>query len=178
MFSVQPRCDPELFNIAYGVYVAKLLKEAPNKDAFVVNCKLEAIGYNMGKRLIDHFFAYNDTVKSCKEFEKAMGSLRVAFIQFLGVNDVKMEWVKEKISCRLLMLKNPLGDFFALPTGYQSSLWYSNILCGLIRGALEMINMKVKATFVSDNLRLQAHTEILVQLEDLIQDRYDSDEEN
>ena len=47
---------------------------------------------------------------------------------------------KDKFKCRILMPKNPLGDFFALPTGYQSSLWYSNILCGLIRGALEMIN--------------------------------------
>ena len=85
MFSVQPRCEPELFKIAYGVYVAKLLKEAPNKDASVVNCKLEAIGYNMGKRLIDHFFAYNDTVKSCKEFSVAMDNLGKAFTQFLGV---------------------------------------------------------------------------------------------
>lgn len=41
-----------------------------------------------------------------------------------------------------------------------------------------MINMKVKATFVSDNLRVPGQqTEIHVQLEELVQDRYDSDED-
>lgn len=41
MFLKQPKCQTELFNIAYGVYVTKLLREASNNDPEVVNVELE-----------------------------------------------------------------------------------------------------------------------------------------
>jgi hypothetical protein len=37
--------------------------------------------------------------------------------------------------------ENPLADFVELPDDgrAQDELWYSNILCGVLRGALEMV---------------------------------------
>lgn len=45
-------------------------------------------------------------------------------------------------------------DFVELPDDGRASedLWYSNVLCGVIRGALEMIQIQVEAHFVSDVL--------------------------
>lgn len=48
MFQKAPKAQIELFNIAYGVYVTKLLKEAKNNDPEVVNRELQMIGYKMG----------------------------------------------------------------------------------------------------------------------------------
>ena len=67
---------------------------------------------------------------------------------FLGVEG-ELKNMKEN-SASLIIKDNPLADFVQLPDGYKSSLWYSNIFCGLIRGALEMTNVKVTCTFVKD----------------------------
>jgi len=57
MFTKNPKAQIELFNIAYGVYVTKLLKEADNNEPEVVNQALQKVGFNMGQRLIDDFLA-------------------------------------------------------------------------------------------------------------------------
>lgn len=40
----------------------------------------------------------------------------------------------------LMFEENVLSDFVELPEDAAGELWYSNILCGVIRGALEMVN--------------------------------------
>ena len=47
----------ELIALTYGVFVAKLLKDANDNNAKEVNAQLDQIGYNMGCRMIDEFFA-------------------------------------------------------------------------------------------------------------------------
>ena len=81
---------------------------------------------------------------------------------FLGVTADIANWEADGQSCSLMFKDNPLADFVVLPSGYANSLWYSNILCGLIRGSLEMINIRVKATFIKDMLRGDQETEIRV----------------
>jgi hypothetical protein len=39
--------------------------------------------------------------------------------------------------CRLA--DNPLADFVELPPAYATDLRYSNLVCGAVRGALEMV---------------------------------------
>jgi hypothetical protein len=41
--------------------------------------------------------------------------------------------------------ENPLADFVELPDDgrAQEELWYSNVLCGVVRGALEMVSLSV-----------------------------------
>lgn len=37
--------------------------------------------------------------------------------------------------------ENPLADFVELPEeALEGGLWYSNVLCGVLRGALEMVS--------------------------------------
>ena len=47
---------------------------------------------------------------------------------------------------------------------------YSNIICGVIRGALEMIQMEVKCWFVGDTLRGSDSTEIRVKFVKILED--------
>lgn len=57
MFAEQHKINSELLSMTYGVFVAKLLREADDNSAEEVNKQLEEVGYNMGSRMVDDFFA-------------------------------------------------------------------------------------------------------------------------
>jgi hypothetical protein len=65
--------------------------------------------------------------------------------------------------CYLVFRENPLAEYVILPPACQNTLWYSNVLCGIIRGALDIISIDVKATFYRDTLRGDSDTVIKVQ---------------
>lgn len=50
-------------------------------------------------------------------------------------------WTADSKQFSLVFEENPLADFVELPDDgrAQNELWYSNILCGVLRGALEMV---------------------------------------
>lgn len=50
-------------------------------------------------------------------------------------------WTADNKQFSLIFEENPLADFVELPDDgrAQDELWYSNILCGILRGALEMV---------------------------------------
>ena len=100
-----------------------------------------------------------------------------AFKMFLGVTADVVNWDTEKRSCSLLLKDNPLSDFVVLPQQYARELWYSNVMCGIIRGALEMVNLKTKVYFVRDQLKGDLETEIRLELVEKLQDRYADDDE-
>ena len=49
-------------------------------------------------------------------------------------------------------MENPLATNVVLPEEYKD-LDYSNMICGMIRGSLEAVNMRVKCFFVKDTLK-------------------------
>ena len=74
MFNEQPKINSELLSLTYGVFVAKLIREADDHSAEQVNTQLEEVGYNMGCRMIDDFFARQKAVNQplCRDFRQTM----------------------------------------------------------------------------------------------------------
>ena len=59
---------------------------------------------------------------------------------YLGITPVVSNWSPAADEFSLLLENNPLTDFVELPEGHES-LNYSNILCGVLKGALEMVGI-------------------------------------
>jgi hypothetical protein len=58
---------------------------------------------------------------------------------FIGITPAVTNWSPAGDEFSLIMENNPLTDFVELPEGHNS-LSYSNMLCGVLRGALEMVS--------------------------------------
>lgn len=67
--------------------------------------------------------------------------IQIGFKIFLNIAPVVTNWSADNKQFSLIFEENPLADFVELPDDgrAQDELWYSNILCGIIRGALEMV---------------------------------------
>jgi hypothetical protein len=66
---------------------------------------------------------------------------QVGFKIFLNITPTVTNWTSDNKQFSLIFEDNPLADFVELPDDgrAQDELWYSNILCGVLRGALEMV---------------------------------------
>ena len=67
--------------------------------------------------------------------------MKVGFKIFLNITPTITNWTADGKQFSLLFDENPLADFVELPDDgrSQDELWFSNILCGVLRGALEMV---------------------------------------
>lgn len=154
----------EVLALTYGTLVASLCRDLvlpattgidtytsiPRTDYAAVNAELEKMGYNIGLRLVEEFLAKSNTGQCGSFRETAEVVSKVGFRMFLNVVP-GVRWVeggggvaegKDVRAFGLVFEENPLADFVELPDDgkAQEELWYSNVLCGVVRGALEMVS--------------------------------------
>ncbi|KAL6766806.1 BET3 [Auxenochlorella protothecoides x Auxenochlorella symbiontica] len=149
--------NAEILTLTYGSIVRQLISDYEDVDE--VNKQLEKMGYNIGQRLIDEYLARSKTT-SCSDFKEVAERIaHVGFRMFLNTSARVAAWAPDGRSCSLILEDNPLTDFVELPEQLRG-LSYSNILCGVIRGALEMVNIDAECSFVRDSLRGDDATEL------------------
>ncbi len=117
--------------------------------------------------MIDEFLA-KTAVNNCSNFRETADSIaKIAFKMFLGITPDVSNWNKEFTSFSLVFHENPLTDFVELPPQYLG-LSYCNILCGVLKGALEMVQLQVECRYVKDMLKGDDLTELRVELKGMV----------
>ncbi|VDM10632.1 unnamed protein product, partial [Wuchereria bancrofti] len=146
----------ELFTLTYGALVAELLRDL--ESPLAVNRQLDKMGYNIGLRLADDLLAKNSQIQRCTDMHQvadvlAKVALRsyLASTAFLGVTAQVSNWNARNDEFSLVLESNPLAEFVEVPPELAQDLRYSQILCGTIRGALEMMHMEVQTFIVQEH---------------------------
>jgi len=162
-----PKANAELFALTYGALVTEVLRDQ-EENISKVNEELERIGYSIGIRCVDEFLAKSNApyCKSLAETADVLG--KTAFKMFLGVTADVQHHTATTFS--IVFQDNPLSLFVELPDNFKDQLEYNILYCGVVRGALEMLNYKVECNFVKSPLRGDDTHEIKVDLKQVLQD--------
>lgn len=200
------KINSELFTLTYGSVVAQICREE-RYDYGRVNEILFDMGRNIGFRLIEEFLSKSSLERCLSFKETSEIISKIGFKMFLNVVPNVTYWSADGRTFQLTLAENPLADFVELPddvddveydcdndgaaAGLQGlglnhrnrkgnarkELWYSNILCGVLKGALEMVQLDCQVWFASDVLRGDATTDIKVKLVQVLKDEIpDGDE--
>lgn len=147
LWNDMPKINAELFTLTYGSLVNQILNDG--STVAETNQILDKMGYNIGTRLIDEFLAKSG-VKDCNNLKQTAESIaKVGFRMFLGVQATIVGWNDDNTAFNIQVGENPITSFVELPIKYKD-LKYSNIICGVIRGALEMVQVSVRCTCTRD----------------------------
>uniref|UniRef100_A0A7S1QM50 Trafficking protein particle complex subunit n=1 Tax=Alexandrium catenella TaxID=2925 RepID=A0A7S1QM50_ALECA len=168
------KVNADILALTYGSLVAQLLRDVEDVDA--VNAQLEKMGHNIGLRLIDEFLAKSG-VGACQDFRETCEVIaKVGLRMFLGVGGEIVMWNRELTECSLHVPENPLAEYVELPNHLTNRLWFSNLLCGVVRGALEQLQLKVECRFHKDVLNGDEHNLIRIELKEVMRDDYGEDD--
>ena len=145
------KINAEVVTLTYGTIVSQLCRDlilpntANKTDYNAVNVELDKMGFNIGLRLIEDFLARSNTGQCTNFRETAEMISKVGFKIFMNITPSVTNWSQDARVFHLVLEENPLADFVELPDDgrAQDELWYSNILSGVIRGALEMVGAQL-----------------------------------
>jgi hypothetical protein len=186
LWAKMPKANAELFALTYGSLVTELVRDY--EDPIEVNTQLERIGHSIGVRCVDELLSKADvaglsaSTTMCSNLrDTAEVVAKVGFRMFLGVQAEVGGFSQDQRSFSIYLQENPLSTFVELPdvgNEYQigspgedlRKLKYSNLYCGVIRGALEQVNLKVECNFVRDMLKGDELNEIRVELKEVLSD--------
>mmetsp|Transcript_14510 Transcript_14510/g.20471 ORF Transcript_14510/g.20471 Transcript_14510/m.20471 type:complete len:206 (-) Transcript_14510:149-766(-) len=184
LWAKMPKANAELFALTYGSLVTELIRDYDSIEE--INEQLEKMGYSIGVRCVDEFLAKSEqhgmTVPTCQNLkDTAEVVAKTGFRMFLGIScDVTM--APDGNAFSLFMYENPLALFVELPktndmptaAGGATKKWedlkYSNLYCGILRGSLEQINLRVSCEYIRDVLQGEEVNEIRVTLREVLQD--------
>lgn len=152
-----------------------------NNNYQEVNQQLDRMGYNIGLRLIEEFVAKTGAQR-CQTFKETAEIIsKVGFKIFLNIQPVVTNWSQDGKSFSLILVDNPLAEFVELPVTNDNKinkeLWYSQVLCGVLRGALQMVQLDVDVWFVKDALRGDEQTELRLKLNKILKDEVPAGED-
>ncbi|KAK5646435.1 hypothetical protein RI129_004899 [Pyrocoelia pectoralis] len=167
------KVNSELVTLTYGSLVAQMVKDVENPDD--VNKQLDRLGYNMGIRLVEDFLAKTGSGR-CLDLKDTADKIQTAFRMYLGVQPNVANWSSAGDEFSFVIDSNPLTDLVELPEDLKS-LRYCNIICGAIRGALEMVQLDIQSWIVQDQLKGDANTEIRVKFIRKLEDAIPAGEE-
>lgn len=181
LWSKMPKANAELFALTYGSLVTELVRDY--EDPIEVNAQLDRIGHSVGVRCVDELLSKADVAgvsaaTHCQSLrDTAEVVAKIGFKMFLGIQCEVGGFSQDQRSFSIYLQDNPLSTFVELPPGDEQSggddlrkLKYSNLYCGVIRGALEQVNLKVECNIVRDTLKGDELNEIRVELKEVLAD--------
>ncbi|XP_074594658.1 blocked early in transport 3 [Brevipalpus obovatus] len=153
------KISSDLFSLTYGSLVFQLVKDLENAED--VNKQLDRIGYSIGLRLVEDYLAKTNTSK-CFDMKDVAEKIQAAFRMYLNITPAITNWSPGNDEFSIILDSNPFAEYIELPD-HLTNLRYCNILPGIIRGALEMVQIEVKSWFAQDYLRGDTTTELRVK---------------
>ncbi|XP_048387850.2 calcium homeostasis modulator protein 4-like isoform X2 [Stegostoma tigrinum] len=140
----------ELLILTYGSLVAQLCEDCEKDED--INKELDKMGRNIGTRLVEDFLARSNVAQCRNFYETAEVIAKVAFKMYLGVTPRVTFWGQTGDDCSLFLEKNPLISCVEIPEKH-SCLLYSNMICGILKGALKMVRLQVDVQLLQDSAK-------------------------
>ncbi|CAJ0599456.1 unnamed protein product [Cylicocyclus nassatus] len=152
----------ELFSLTYGALVTEMLRDY--EDPKQVNMRLDE----------PMILAKNVHVAKCTDCRQIADVLsKNAIPTYLGVPATVSNWGGGDREFSLIIENNPLTELVEVPASL-SSLNYSQIIAGAIRGGLEALHFKVYSSVIEN----PTNTEIKIKFDQILRDNLPAGEED
>jgi hypothetical protein len=185
LWQKQPKANAELFALTYGALVGELVRDLESADE--IQQQLDTMGHSIGIRCIEELLAKlmmennsnngSGGVSSSPNFVESAELVKLTFRMFLGVVAESTPVAdKPEAAYTCTFAENPLALFVELPSAEDGPLSasggrleYSQLLCGLIRGVLEMLQFDVTCRMTASVLAGDDTNTMLVELQQVLQ---------
>lgn len=148
------KVNGELVIFTYGALVSQVCQDY--SDPVDASSQLERIGINIGHRIVEDFLskamsigAFGSNAGTCypkRDLKCICEYLKQAFRYYLSVTVAVALSESDEKNATLTLDQNPFQQHVEVPVHLKDGLAYSAVLCGIIRGALEMLQVRAELT--------------------------------